>query len=223
MSLDQLKHAAATAAYNPNAGVKARHKIANKARKWKKPRNVVKTAVSVAGAAIPIPGVANVVDFAVGRAVDKIEDRVRSKKLLGASDPASEVKHAIKNLNVSELDSARYKVTDQIKAFNALMAQTGSTKEPCELSYNLMYRRYRAGARNDILRAQAEVFLQVARDILEWCDRVDRSLADGESNMMAMVTQIAVNQHPPYACSDICIRDPAGQEVAIAKTGYLVI
>ena len=209
MSLKELMDDAREKAYARGAGDRARSAVKMKVRKWRKPRNVVKTAASAAGAAIPVPVVANVVDYLVNIAVTQVEERVAAKKLKTANTLASEVKHEIKSLNVSELDAQRYKVTERMKIYRALMTGNVAEGAPCEKAFMMLYSRYRAEARNEKLRGSATALRDIASKIVEWCDEIENALRQGDQALEETAGRLIGDNHPDGVCGPQCIYKPS--------------
>lgn len=219
MSLEQLFHAAKNRAFTPKTQDQARHAVGDKLRKWKKPRDATKAVASGLTAVIPIPGVGLAVDTVIDKAISKVTGKSRARKAENAVGLQSQVKHQIKQLNVNDLDRARLKAKEELEAFNKLLAMTGTDEDLCELSFNLAYRFYRAQARTEILRTQAEVLKQVSEDILQWCDQLDTTLDAKEQTMENMLKQM-YNRH--QNCGSKCLHTPAGKTALISQTGYEV-
>lgn len=190
--------------------------LKTKTHKWKKTGNVTKTVASLAGLAIPIPGISMATDWMVQRVVDKRRASVRKKKqrtYSNAGDLEKEVKHGIKNIDVSELDRARYKVHGQINSLNGLFSTPKFHGTQCELAFNLAYRYHRAVRRVELLKVRAQVLQGLAQQIITWCDQLETSLDAKEDRIKKAVEDCL--DHDPEDCGKLA----GGGSLPGAKTG----
>lgn len=204
-------------AYNRKKTARFSSALKTKVHKWKKPGNVAKTAASLTGLAIPIPGISMGTDWVVQKVVDEMRASVRRKKKQGAYDGAGdlekEVKHGIKNIDVSELDRARYKAHAQINSLNGLFSTPTFQCTQCEWAFNMAYRYHRAVSRVALLKIRAQVLQGLAQQIITWCDQLETSLDAKEDRIKKAVEECL--DHDPEDCGKLA----GGGGLPGAKTG----
>lgn len=179
--------------------------MGTKMHKWKKPGNVVKTAASGAGAAIPIPGVSIATDYIVGKVAatvrSKSHERKQRKYDIATSrepdDPTvllKKMKFDVKNLDVKHLDESLRKVRNQLDQ----LRNPGQGLSECHRAYQAAYRYFRALHRLDRLYLEAQAMVAVGREILKYCDEQENQIEAGWDAMKGQVE--ALLDHDADTC-----------------------
>ncbi len=167
------------AANNPGRWVRVKHSAF--ARKYKKPDQMLRTAVMGAVQAIPVPVVGTLVDMAVNAAIDQAKSFRLGRKIKSYGSGANlekEVKHKIKGLNLEELDRARAKVKSSADALNRHLASAKwiDDQNLCEHILDIAQGFHYLDKRLEVLDTRAAVFEKIAQDTREWCKTIRDSI-----------------------------------------------
>lgn len=193
--------------------------MGTKTHKWKKPGNVVKTAASGGGAAIPVPGVSIATDYIVGKVADKLrskshEQKKRKYDLQAANkpdDPAARMKKMkfdVKDLDVKHLQESLRKVRNQLEQ----MKNPGKGPSECHRAFQTAYRYHRALHRLDKLRLEAEAMVAVGEELVKYCKEQEDAI---ESRWDEVTGKVEAHlAHPPESCpaGPGCYNGPNGEQ-----------
>lgn len=151
--------------------------------KWHKitkPRNIVKTGTTIATGfvSLPIPLWTSTVDFIIAKTEAKIRDHYRGKKLgeVDTNNVVKQVKHGIKNLDISRLDRSRYKVQHGWSRLDKFVREKDKSVSRCVGIYQYALHFHYMRRRTAKLRTQAEVMRKLSKAIIEWCDKLESQL-----------------------------------------------
>lgn len=200
--VDNIWEAAASKANNPSRLIRVSHWGAAKWRKIKKPRNVVKTGTTVATAFVPlsIPLWTSTVDYIVQKVENNIRASYRTKKLAGLDpdDLVKQVKHGIKDIDISKMDRARYKSQHGWGRLDHFFRGSDHSLSKCVGVFQYALQFHYLRRRMIKLRLQATVMQEVSNSILQWCGEVEKRLEAVEPHIKSALEDRL--DHEPGEC-----------------------
>ena len=195
-------------AVNRSRGTRVVSALATKLHKWKKPRNIARAVVEGVVQLIPVPGVGSGVAWLVGHAEQKADGYARSRRAKNPQDEYRDVKFSIKDLDVSALDRARYKVVSQIDQYNKEAARAEQSNM-CIRGFWLAYRYRRMEYRAERLRDLSKTLNDVAEKLDAWSKEQKRSIKAFERTHLDNLKQLLEKEskHPDGSCGNACLYD----------------
>lgn len=177
-----------------------------KVHKWKKPKNLANVALEVShGILVTIPILGSALINLEMKAVEHFRSKHRARKLKKAQSVEKTLKFTIKELDVSELDRARFKVVRQREQYNkAATSFANSSGNECINAFWLAYRYRRYEYRLDKLASLGETLEQLGSDIVEWTASQEKVLYGFQAKHLSNI-ETALEKHKPDACGNACI------------------
>ncbi len=185
--------------------------MGSKFHKLSKPKNIAHFTTEALVALIPVPGVGTVLVNLENKAADKFREKWRAKKRAEAGDIEGEVKFAIKELDISELDRARYKTVQQREQYNKECVRAEKS-DMCVRAFWLAYRYRRWQYRVRKMAALAAALKVVAEDLEAWAENeefeVQNHKPKHKQNLKKLLDQ--ADGHPDGACGKACLYEGEG-------------
>lgn len=199
-------------AYNRSPAVQLKSHLASRLHQWKKVSRFPANAATLFTNLVPLPpGVGTAIETVVGELTDKVQERLRKRRLEQARSDYQTIKFTIKTMKFTHMDESRRKLQKCIQGYNEAEQEVLARGAPCRRAYKLAYRYYRLENRLSKLSVEAAALIELGEQILGWTSAVKQCL--DESKMKSTVDAVLQQDH--RSCGKACFMGRSTERVPL--------